>query len=284
MKIASMVVDHLEHFDYKVEYVSNRLTSFDMVIWFGADEHQCEMLEAKKNYCKHPNVSVVNLDHKIKNGNDFAIMQDMSFEHIKNNYDYSICAFQSADELLTDYGIKAVDEWIANSDQEFAVFYAMSNKMFCETYVAPLVFQIFRRGVEYRTNNGLSDNIRYCNGKAITDNNYYTNLGYSDQEDSNYIIDLGYINAEACYNKVRNWSRLCYGDGHTPKLLGLYDLEDKTEFIKFFIERHRGEFHGATDHKVTPVLYQGEYKRLIDDLNIKADYDFTVELIKTLTP
>lgn len=274
-----MVVDHLDHFDYKVEYVSNRLKYFDLVIWFGADNYQCLLLEEKKRKCLHHNVRVVNINHKIRNGADFAYMQDLSFRFIKENYNYSICAFQSADELLTDFGVNAVKDWVENSDEKFTVFAAMSNKMFCETFIAQLVFQIFRSGVEYRSNNGISDNIRYCDGFRIDSNMKYTNLGESEKEAQNYLIDIGYISPKECFDKVKNWSRLCYGDEHTPHLLSLYPGD---EFVRFFIERHRGEFHGATDHKITPVIYSGEYKRLIDDLGLKTEYDYVCELIKTI--
>ena len=281
MKICSMICDNLEWVNYRVEYISNRLILFDLVIWFGGDHEQCKLLEIKREQCLHPNVKIVNLNHKIKNGSDFAIMQDLSFAHIKENYKYSICAFQSADELLTEFGIQAVKLWIEHSDDQFAVFTAMSNKFFCETFIAPLVFQIFRGGVEYRSNNGLSDNTRFCNKVEITKNMYHTNLGYSDTEHLNYVIDTGYINAEAAYQKAVNWSRLCYGDSNTPGTIALY-ATDKAAFIKRYIHFCRGEFHGATDHKIILVQYQGEYKRLIDDLNLKADYDFTCKVIEQI--
>ena len=277
-----MVVDHLEYVNYRVEYISNRLLIFDLVIWFGADNYQCGQLIEKKRYCNHPNIKIVNLNHKIKDGRDFAIMQDMSFSYIKEHYDYSICAFQSADELLTDYGIKAVDNWIKHSKEQFALFAAMSNKMFCETFNAELVFQIFRRGQEYRSNNGLSDNIRFCNDIDMNTNIKISNLGYSDKEKYNYIIDTGYIDALACYQKIVNWGRLCYGDANKTYLAELYKTGQKELFIKEFIRLHISEFHRETDKKVTPVKYEGEYKRLIDDLDLKDDYDLTVKLINEL--
>lgn len=277
-----MIIDHLEHVNYRVEYVSNRLMIFDLVIWFGADEHQCKLLEEKKHQCEHPNVIIVNLNHKIKDGRDFAIMQDMSFKYIKDNYDYEICAFQSADELLTDYGVKSVEDWINNSDEQFAVFGAMSNKLFCETFFAQLVFQIFRKGVEYRSNNGLSDNIRYCNEQRIDSNQYVYNLGDSDKEHLNYVIDTGYIDHFACYQKTKNWGRLCYHDNYTDELVTRYEEGDLKGFIWLFIEKSRSEYHGATDKKITPVKYEGEYKRLIDDLNLKEEYEYTREILREM--
>ena len=68
MRISSMVVDHLEHVNYRVEYVSNRLKIFDLVIWFGADEYQCELLKEKRKLCDHQNIEIVNLNHKIEDG------------------------------------------------------------------------------------------------------------------------------------------------------------------------------------------------------------------------
>jgi len=279
MRICSMIIDHLEHVNYRVEYISNRLLIFDLVIWFAADQHQEDLLCDKLVECKHPNIRIVNLNHKIKDGRDFAIMQDMSFKFIEDNYDYEICAFQSADELLTEYGIEAVERWIKAENQSFAVFAAMSNKLFCETFIAPLVFQIFRKGVKYRTNNGLSDNLRYCNGTAIDSNMYYRNLGTVEEEDKNYVIDTGYIDAYACYQKTKNWGRLCYHDEYTDKLIKLWEEGNKEGFINLFIEKSRKEYHGATDKKVVPFKYEGEYKRLIDDLGLKEEYLITSELL-----
>lgn len=280
LRIASMVVDNLEWVNYRVEYNSGRLLLFDLVIWFGGDEYQCQLLEEKKKNCIHPNIKIVNLNHKIKNGADFAYMQDLSFQYIKENYDYSICAFQSADVLLTELGQRKVDEWIDNSHDDFAVFLSMNNKFFCETGYGIVVFQIFRSGVEYKTNNGLSDNIRFCNGEQIVKNKYWGQDGWSETEHLNYVIDNGYINPEAAFQKAKNWSRLCYGDANTPELLSLYS--DKRAFVKRYIELVRGEFHGFSDKKLIPVKYEGEYKRMIDDLNIKDDYDFVCSVVSEI--
>jgi len=282
MRIASMIVDHLEHVNYRVEYVSERLMIFDLVIWFGADEHQCEMLEVKKMACNHPNIEIVNLNWKIKDGRDFAMMQDMSYEYIRDNYDYSVSAFQSADELLTERGIKEVSKWIETSEQQFAIFGAMSNKLFCETFFAQLVFQIFRKGVVYRSNDGLSDNIRFCDNVRIDCNQYVSNLGESSQELMNYVIDTGYIDAYACYQKTKNWGRLCYHDEYTDELVELWESGDKKGFIELFIKKSRTEYHGATDQQIIPFKYEGEYKRLVDDLGLKEEYDYTCKILNEL--
>ncbi|HIG09308.1 MAG TPA: hypothetical protein EYQ51_06075 [Alphaproteobacteria bacterium] len=279
-KVFSLVIDHLDKVDYKVWY--NTPDIFDLNLWFGADSHQCELLEEKRRLCPVP-VEIVNINHKIKDGRDFAHMQDLSFKYMKETYDPDVFILQSADELLTQKGKDFVLDWIDNSEEQFCTLAAMSNKLFCETFIAPLPFQMFRKGVEYKSNNGLSDNIRWCNGVNIAENMHHTNLGYSDQEKDNLVIDCGYIDAFACYQKTKNWGgRLCYHDDFTDELIKLWESGDKEAFIKLFVRKTRAEFHGASDKKITPVKYEGEYKKMIDDLGLKDEYDYTVEILKTI--
>lgn len=283
MRICSIAIDNLEFFNYQVEYSSNRLFLFDLVIWFGGDEKQCYILKSKKKRCLHPNIQIVNMEHRIKNGIDVSLVHDLGYNYVKMNYPYySIYAIHTADELLTDYGINAITDWIYNSEEEFATFAGMSNKLLCETSNSPLVFQIMRNGVEYKS--GKQDNYyRFCNGIKITSNYHYGgNRGESNKEHLNYMIDIGYACAQFCCNKIKNWTRMGAGDGNTPALLALYEKGDKEGFIKQMINLHRKEFHGVTDKILIPVKYEGEYKEAIDDLGLKEEYDIITKLVKEI--
>lgn len=282
MNICSMVIDNLEFVDYRVGYSSSRMKCFDRFVWFGSDKFQCEMLEEKKKRFNLDNVDIINSEHKIKNGDDFAILQEKSYYFIKENYDYDVLCFLSADELLTDFGQKYLVEWVDSLHESFCVFYAMSNKMFCETHLDPICFQVIRKGVTYKTNGGKSDNLRYCDGEDITTNSHHYNLGTPDEEDKNLVIDFGYLNPLACYRKMINWNRLCYSSAEKIHLIDLFNSGDVHQFILKFFEYHRKAFHGATDKKIKTFEFKGEYKRLIKDLNMTEDFKLVQEIVSEL--
>lgn len=262
-----MIVDNLQWYDYRVEYASERLYNFDKVIWFGCNDYQVELLKEKK--CKHKGIEIINIEHQIRNGKDFDLGQDKCFQFVKNNYDYDVFVMQSADELLTDYGIQEVESWINNSDENFAAFMGQSNKLYCETLLAPIVFQIMRRGVNYRSNKG-GDNKRFCDDIDIV-----KNLKYSGK---NYLVDIGYISTEVFYKKMINWNRLCYGSPEKEHLIKLYEEGDLEEFIFHVFKYFRSEFHGATDKKIV-MENEGEYKRLIEDFNLQDDFNLVKKVL-----
>lgn len=265
-KAICLYVDNQEVVKYPVDYISEKLSTFDIIIWFGGDEKQVDILEGINHNSK---VVVVNIDHKINAPSDIESGQTKCFKWMQENIEADIYALMEADFVMTEYGNEEVERWAQEETEGAVCFAAMQNKLYHETWNNPVALQIHRKGFSYDATGGSWH--RYANGNGVRRKTDYCELAMLNMG-KRAILDLGYLSLDAIYRKAQCHSVKLWPDAEW-KALEVFYAEDKPEYIRRVIRKYdlkRENFIPLSDQ---------QYWKIFEELNLLNEYEFVQRLI-----
>jgi hypothetical protein len=284
-------VDNQAIVKYPLYYITTMWDWADELYWFASDNENAKVF--KSEYSLLPEdlkrkLKIIVLDHKITSPDQICIAQNKSIQWMKENCKTDYLAFQQADLIITPHGIGIINDWLSQKPCRPIAFAALQNKLFVELLDNPFGVVIMNHDFNYKAvpgwfvnDGGTNESIKSLYGIRKMSSSFSDDPSLNSwsldviTKNERIMMDLGYFDIDSYYRKLTNHIRLWPDKEWKTKMKELFD-RSKEDGIKAAFERISQ--HEETGGKFKVVPYEGQYKWLIEKINVQEDYQLVKKI------